>query len=208
MGTKFTGSETGEVCPESGDEEVPPPPPPPPPPLPKAQVKTESGVPSTSEAKQEHDFVARAGSASTSEAEQGPYFVAQVGVAYNAAEVEPGYLAVKENEDVLLYSTIAEKGHSLNNHSWYLYAKSCGDNKSCGWLPAKSIAGYSAFVARTYDADPDSGYLAVKEGERVVLCTDVEGHLIKNLEKSNFYAKSKDKYGWLPGDVIAGWQWD
>jgi len=160
---------------------------------------------------------------------KGHYIVAQVGRTYNAVEIleadifETGYLAVKENEEVLLFKTKGSKGHSKNLHSWYLYAKNMSSNEY-GWLPLEIVTGYFAFVASDYDAEEvnngvscalDLGYLPVTKGERILLIAqkDEEGHLIIDeegqliivLEETYYYAKNvnKNECGWIPLGVIS-----
>ena len=129
-----------------------------------------------------------------SAAEQKLYVVAQAKSAYNGVEIDEvgalqtGYLAVEENEDVLLYKTTGAQGHSENRDVWYVYARK-NNSYEYGWLPVGIIAGYFAFVARDYTA-LDTNYLAVTKDERILLFTkaDEEGHLNEINDQSYFFA--------------------
>ena len=144
-----------------------------------------------------------------SAAEQKLYLVAQARSAYDAVESDEygarqtGYLAVEENEEVLLYKTTGAQGHSENRDVWYVYARK-NTRYEYGWLPVVIIAGYFAFVARDYTA-PDTNYLGVTKDERILLFTeaDEEGHLIQITDLSYFFAKNdKNECGWIPVEVI------
>ena len=145
-----------------------------------------------------------------SAAEQKRYVVAQAGSAYNGVEfdeegaLQRGYLAVEENEDVLLYETTGAQGHSENRDVWYVYARKKNSYQFHGWLPVGIIAGYFAFVARDYTA-LDTNYLAVTKDERILLFTktDEEGHLSEINDQSYFFAKNgNNQCGWIPVEVI------